>query len=146
MALVNEDSGFAVPVNGSLGPQLADVIQHCSSSAIIHTWVAGTIIAFSYVVSLYIHPYGEKLMAFPNRNRDDPAEIKSRFIRVFVASSVCSIVCIVFQHANSSCKELTGNRSYLTCLLGNMGFRMSGVLAAATIPVLLTGGSSLAET
>ncbi|OQV23955.1 putative CAAX prenyl protease 2 [Hypsibius exemplaris] len=108
----------------------------CTASANLWAWIAGSCIAFSYVVSLYIHPFGERLLAFPQGERNDPAEIRSRFQRVFYASIFSFLVSAAYQYAFALGK--LGPTTELLQILLKTGFRLVGLPCAVCIPVLLT--------
>jgi prenyl protein peptidase len=107
----------------------------CGDAIKLWTWIVGTCIAFSYVVSLYIHPFGKKFFAFPTGERNDPAEIQSRFHRVLYASIFSLILSTTFQFFRAFS---SGSTPDLSNIVAMMGFRLTGLGTAAIIPVLLT--------
>ncbi|XP_055327623.1 CAAX prenyl protease 2-like [Paramacrobiotus metropolitanus] len=109
-------------------------IPECDRAEIVFTWIIGSSIAFCYVASLYIHPLGAKLIAFPSRNRDDPAEIRSRFQRVFCASVISCCLSAVFHYFSGVCSD----KSFVVCFANRIGLRFNGVLFASVLPVILT--------
>ncbi|GAV04448.1 hypothetical protein RvY_14722 [Ramazzottius varieornatus] len=100
-----------------------------SSNVDLWAWTSGLSIAFSYVVSLYIHPSGSKIIGFPKGDRNDPHEIRRRFQKVFFASLFSCAVSVCFQLRSGSDMSAAFHR---------MGFKFSGFLPAITLPILLT--------
>lgn len=86
-------------------------------------FLACLFLALIYVGSLYIWT--------SNLPRDDPLTIKERFRRVFFAC----VASVIFIYQISSKKDSDG--SYHAHILKWLGIRRSGLLAAATLPLLL---------